>query len=404
MIDYLIGFSGFGVGFYLLFRQFLRHSTHFKLSRIYLLLTFGLALVLPLVQFSEWITLPISLELSWVEWHDKIMPYETLESSNSTNFVFGIYGVGFCLQFFRFLSNLMQIGQLIERYPQQNNTKGIHEICVPKLLEAFSFFNFLFLPEAIHYSEKEFVFIKEHETQHIIQNHSQEILFFEILMPFLWFHPLIYRYKNELQKVHEFSADVGVLEKFPDVQFYQKILVSNFIGEKNLKFTHPFSEKKLLQYRLKLLSKYGEKTPLSSAWIWSLSFMLILGIFSNSIYHKIVQKQENFQFEKKAQKAVFPPEFQGKKEFEVSEKTNEQRFKTVLKAGKEYTFDLDHDSDLPKGTRVILYDSEGNLVAENFGKYKSNFTFRCSKTDIYTLRVSFQYAQFQGGKLQVDFD
>jgi len=402
ILDYIAYASGYWLVFWFIFKLFISNGINFSLGRVYLILTLVLAWLLPWIQFSSWLAIPLANDSILIQVYSHIAPSQVLQQLNYSNVLLWIYGIGFCIQFFRFLIDLAQVGQLIERYPRQKHPQNFYEIRVPKLLEAFSFWNYLFIPESSNYSKKEFALIKEHEIQHIKQKHTQEVLFFEICTAILWFHPLMYIYKNELKKRHEFSADFGVLSHFSDVELYKKTLISNFLEKNQLTMIHPFSEKRLLQARLKILARYGELPLNSYGWGLWVGLVIVCGVGFNSVIFSVATQKAQFVFLQDSKKANFPSEFQGKKEFTVSKNNKIQYLKTALQAGKKYVFDLDHESDLPKGTKVTLHDSEGNLVAENFGKYKSKFVFECAKTDIYTLRISFRYAQFRNGTLQVN--
>ncbi len=404
LIDYIACASGYWVMFFVIYKTLIHNKLHFKMSRFYLILTTVLGWILPSIQLGNWLEIPAPQASILIRLYAQFSPHQVWHQFNYSKILWWIYGMGVCLQLFRFLMNLAQIGQLLERYPREKQPQNFYEIRVPRLLEAFSFGHFLFIPASSNYSAQEFVLIKEHEIQHIKQKHTQEVLFFEILTLVLWFHPLIYIYQNELKKLHEFSADFGVLQTYSDVEFYKKILITNFLEKNQLTLTHPFSEKKLLQSRLQMMLRYGEKSTLSRTWMVGVGLVILSGVGFNSVWFKASEAHTKFVFLRDSERANFPSGFQGKKEFLVSEDTKIQYLKTALRAGKTYSFDLDHTSDLPKGTKVTLHDSQGNLVAENFGKYKSEFVFECRKTDIYTLRISFRYAQFRNGTLRVSFD
>lgn len=404
LLDYVLCASIYWVSFYLLFKLFIINKLKFKINRMYLLLTTIFAWVMPSIKWTVWANIPLGIESTLIQVYTHLSPTQILSDVGYATVLVPIYGVGVCIFLVRFLMNLAQIGQLIDRYPSQKQPEGFYEVRVPKLLEAFSFWNYLFIPESISYEEEEFNLIKTHEIQHIKQRHTLEVLILEVLMIGLWFHPMIYIYRHELKKNHEFSADFGVLKIYPNVGLYRRVLASNFLSKNNFLITNPFSEQKLIQCRLEMLIHYQETHALPRFWLHYIGVFVLIGIGSHSVLQKIIDQQAKLVFLSDAQRANFPLEFQGTKGFLVSEKDKTQSLKIALKAGGKYVFDLDHDSDLPQGTQVTLCDPYHVVVAENFGRYKSKFTYVCASTGIYTLRISFRHTQLENGVLRIALD
>ena len=89
-----------------------------------------------------------------------------------------------------------------------------------------SFLNYVFLNAGDYKSGKITKEILEHELAHVAQRHSWDVLFIEFLKALFWFNPLLYLFKRSIQLNHEFLADDFALQSAPDVESYQKLLLS----------------------------------------------------------------------------------------------------------------------------------------------------------------------------------
>mgnify|MGYP003875273787 CR=1 FL=1 len=63
-----------------------------------------------------------------------------------------------------------------------------------------------------------------HESAHINQLHSIDVMIFEVAAILLWWNPMVYAYKNSIREVHEFLADDYVIRQ-SDKQQYGHLLI-----------------------------------------------------------------------------------------------------------------------------------------------------------------------------------
>ncbi len=75
----------------------------------------------------------------------------------------------------------------------------------------FSFFNFIVIGQAKSLSPEEKRNVIQHETIHVRQLHSLDILLINVLGIFFWFNPLLSFYKKIFVQLHEFEADARVV-------------------------------------------------------------------------------------------------------------------------------------------------------------------------------------------------
>jgi bla regulator protein blaR1 len=122
----------------------------------------------------------------------------------------------------------------------------------------YSFFKYIFIHREDHEKgiiEKEII---GHELTHVKQKHSLDILFFELLLCFVWFNPLLLLYRKAIQLNHEFLADEFVINSLSDTQTYQLLLLDKARQTDNLVFSSSFNYL-LIKRRIIMMTKNASK-------------------------------------------------------------------------------------------------------------------------------------------------
>ncbi len=188
---------------------------------------------------------PITAENS--SWHNNVtLPFLFL----------AIYIIGVGISSIFFLVKLFQLSRLLRRY-------GVYGVKPSKVIDipdipTFSFFNYIFIDKNKISKESEKKIIA-HETVHIQQKHSIDLIVVELFAIVLWFNPLIYVVKKRIKENHEFIADRDVVGMYSNKFEYSKLLIQNSSIIKTNILTHNFSYS-LLKRRLFMIKK--SKNPL----------------------------------------------------------------------------------------------------------------------------------------------
>ena len=143
----------------------------------------------------------------------------------------GIYLTGVGVMTLFFLIKLGKLIVLIARSPKEKREGYTAVFMSPKVPEpaegptqnmqgSFSFLHYAFFPD-----ESVAPDIIRHERSHIAHHHSADILFVELMMILQWFNPFIYRYKKELQSLHEYQADRDVVATGVDKRNYMMLIL-----------------------------------------------------------------------------------------------------------------------------------------------------------------------------------
>jgi hypothetical protein len=64
-----------------------------------------------------------------------------------------------------------------------------------------------------------------HELTHVLQKHSFDILFIELLLCLFWINPILWLYRRAIKLNHEFLADEGVIRNHYNSKAYQYLLL-----------------------------------------------------------------------------------------------------------------------------------------------------------------------------------
>ena len=131
----------------------------------------------------------------------------------------GLYLIGVGVMTLLFLVKLGKLVVLIARSPKEKR-EGYTAVFTGREQGSFSFLRYAFFPDADVSPD-----IVRHERSHIAHHHSADILFVELMMILQWFNPFIYRYKKELQSLHEYQADRDVVATGVDKRNYMMLIL-----------------------------------------------------------------------------------------------------------------------------------------------------------------------------------
>lgn len=244
--------------FYLVYYFGLRKETFFKANRFYLLWSVVASLSIP------WINLNFSSSISNNQIFYNVLEtvtvnaigYEQSLISAITTFqwIAIIYIAGVIAMLLILVIKLFKITR-IDKFAVANaafdlpkNVKLISADVTP-----FSFLKNIYINPTI-YTPKELKEIIMHEQVHINQQHTYDCLFYELLIVFFWFHPIVYKYRTSARELHEFLADEGAIRSGISGVEYQQLLLNQATGLKTLTLANSFNYS-LVKRRLIMLTK-----------------------------------------------------------------------------------------------------------------------------------------------------
>lgn len=89
-----------------------------------------------------------------------------------------------------------------------------------------SFLHYIFLSKEEYTHQAIEPEILTHETAHVKQKHSLDILLLELVLVFSWINPFLLLYRKAIQLNHEYLADDAVVKPKDDISFYQYLLIN----------------------------------------------------------------------------------------------------------------------------------------------------------------------------------
>lgn len=202
------------------------HIHHFK--RYYLLSVFIISLSIPLITFTQYVTVTIDPSLL-PTYIDQSSSY-SIENKNNTTpmlpiILWGIYALGAFIFALKFLGNLRSLIKNIKSNPKLKSGR-IHHVLLQELIAPHTFFSYIFFNKKNYEAHKIPQEVFWHEETHARQKHSLDILLLELIQIVFWFHPLIYWAKHLAKLNHEFLADQAVLKRGASVPNYQKMILA----------------------------------------------------------------------------------------------------------------------------------------------------------------------------------
>ena len=258
MENWLIYFAkvnGLLIVFYLIYSLFLRKETFFKSNRWYLILGLISSFVLPLITFTKTV---------WVESkpavYQEITNFEPLiinnvteieETFNWNEVLIGFYSLIALLILFKIIVEIASFFKSIKN-KERKREKNFTLINSATTDNPFSFFNYIVVNEQ-QFSEEELNHILIHESIHVTQKHSFDVLFSRIIFAVLWINPVVWLYRKAIIQNLEYIADHETFLAINNKQAYQKTLLKVVINNNQLAITNQFFQS-LIKKRIVMLN------------------------------------------------------------------------------------------------------------------------------------------------------
>ncbi len=230
MIGYLLKVAGCLAASYLFYHWLLRNDASFSRNRLFLLLTPLLAFLLPLAPLrSPFRSIAVATALrSDASVSAMATPPEAAHPGDPLALV---YWAGAGLLILRILLHLFHLYRLQRRRPSERHP-GFVLVRIESPIPPFSFFNRIFLHFPAEPDPRAIEQIISHETVHIRQLHSLDILLMELAVALQWFNPAAWLCRKALKETHEYLADREVIAQGFDAGGYRLLLFEQQLGAK----------------------------------------------------------------------------------------------------------------------------------------------------------------------------
>jgi hypothetical protein len=237
-ILYLLQVNLYLIAFYAFYRLLLSKETFFGLNRGYFIASTLLSFGIPVLQsdwLKEWLApqqvQEVAQQLNF-QTYEFIYAAPAVEAISMGEILSWIYFTVLGILVIRLTYRLIKAYRWIKN-PQNS-------------LQACSFLNYIAVDEDLEGREA----IMVHEQIHVHQGHSADVLFFELNAIINWFNPVVYGYKKEIRKVHEYIADAAASETVSEKSAYAMLLFQENFGVKAHDLTNSFFNQSILKQRM----------------------------------------------------------------------------------------------------------------------------------------------------------
>ena len=258
-INYIIE-SGISLGLLsLIYFVFLRNETFFKANRLFLLFAVVFSSALPLLHLKVYG--PANLLLPTNEGGTNMLEAVTVNGTAFSRsltdlitanqlFLFGYLAISAIFTML-LVYKIYQVARMV-RKGKLVRKAGINFVYVEGNSSPYSFLSYLFVSENLE-NNPNWEKMLAHESEHIRQGHTVDILILELVSIFQWFNPFFWLLRRVIKENHEYMADRAVLNKGVAVKQYKEILVTQFIGNQ-FAMANNFNSS-LIKSRLKMMTK-----------------------------------------------------------------------------------------------------------------------------------------------------
>ena len=277
LLIYFLKANGLIILFYLMYVLFLRKETFFTSNRWYLISGLVLSLLLPLVTFTK---------IIWVEptpipvIYEEVIPIANnaievpiQENPLDWTLIFTTaYIVISMLIVMKITFELISFFNKIRKHQKQNesNFTLIHSDTTEN---PFSFFHYIVI-NPNRFSKEEFQHILTHESIHVKQKHSLDVLLGKLFCAFFWANPIIWLYRKAMLQNLEFIADSETFKQIENKYEYQKTLLKVVTHQHDLSITNQFYQS-LIKKRIVML--HTNQSNKKNVWKYATILPLLVG-------------------------------------------------------------------------------------------------------------------------------
>jgi beta-lactamase regulating signal transducer with metallopeptidase domain len=244
--------------FYICFILFFKNDTFYLRNRIILISSLLIPYIIPLAKIPSYFRGEV-ITVTNNTFSELLQPGMALNSIVPDKFATVNYNNIFICIYFSIMVILLIKGFLsVSKTYRLIRKAAILDSSFPKIVisdqqhSPFSFFPYIVIPRNI-YNSNNYIQILEHESAHIRQGHTFDLLLNELIIAFQWFNPIIWLIKKSILLNHEFLADKSSLREAESIKEYQYSLLNALTSSKSVPFTHNFGN--LIKTRVIMINK-----------------------------------------------------------------------------------------------------------------------------------------------------
>jgi beta-lactamase regulating signal transducer with metallopeptidase domain len=293
LLLYFVKANGLFIAFYVMYLLFLRKETFFVKNRIYLILGLMVSLILPLVTFTKTV---------WVKPTLNSNNFQEIITQNKNAIEVPIQTTQ--IDWFLVMSSayliisvvivakiVVEIASFYKKIRKNNKQKESDYtlVALDTTENPFSFFHYIVINPK-QFSEAELQHIVTHESIHVKQKHSIDVLFVKLFCALFWINPIIWLYRKAMLQNLEFIADSETFQQIENKYEYQKTLLKVVKPNYELSITNQFYQS-LIKKRIIMLNKNQSRK--TSVWKYATILPLLVGFMLLFQIETVAQVKEN---------------------------------------------------------------------------------------------------------------
>ena len=245
------------IAFYLLWKLLLSRETFHRFNRVALLSVMALAFVLPWVKLSLDVSTPVAdgmvmLKEMIVTPAGAVQPHQVAQTWSVISIANVLYFIGVVAVLVWLLHSQWSLHRMLKKGRREQMPDGITLHVVPGEQTPFSYFRHIVINEQDYRDNPREILTHEHA--HISLRHSWDVLFVELVKLFQWWNPAAWLLCRELKQVHEYEADMAVLNQGVDAKQYQLLLIRKSVGDQLFSMANNFNYQSLKK-RISMMTK-----------------------------------------------------------------------------------------------------------------------------------------------------
>ena len=307
------------IAFYLLWKLLLSRETFHRFNRVALLTAMALAMVLPWIRLSMDALAPVSRQMVILEQllitpnGEAVQPSTASWSWSAMQLANVVYFIGLAAVLVWLLYGQWSLLNLMKKGRRESLPSGATLHVVPGDLSPFSYFSHIVINEQDYRDNPREILI--HEQAHIGLRHSLDVVFWSVVMLFQWWNPAAWLLGRELRQVHEYEADMAVLNQGVDVKQYQLLLIKKSVGDQLFSMVNSFNYQSLKQ-RIRMMtmnksSRWNRLRALAAIPVIALALLAFANPTTNSAVIESSASQDNAPQSKVYDSVEQMPEFPG---------------------------------------------------------------------------------------------
>lgn len=270
---------------YWVFFALLSKETLHRLNRITLVLSMVISLVLPLF--------PHTIELSFLKEKAEaeisvgelqtmeILSEEDVQENAFITFfkeltwldaVTYIYYAGMVVMLLFLIVQILSLYRYIRGGLRHTDANGNIVILKSGKVPSFSVFRHIVMSVEDYEQNKDSILL--HEQSHIALGHTYDLLLLEATKIVQWFNPFVWLLGRDLKSIHEYEADMSVLNHGVDATQYQQLLVCKAAGPAAYAMINGFNQSQLIT-RIIMMNK---KQSSPKSWARYIALLPMLAI------------------------------------------------------------------------------------------------------------------------------